>query len=464
MIPTCARSCARCSRAMDIAVIEAESGQEAIQRLRIRRPALVLLDVMMPAMDGFAAVHAIKREPGPFVPVILLTALDDPASRAKGINAGADEILAKPVHPFELRLRCRAMLRIHQLDRGAARGQPAAARAGAHRRAHRRAQPARAALGADARVPPRRALRRRADGDGVRRRSLQAGQRRSTATPSATACCTRWRKRSSAACARSTWSAASAARSSWCWRRRRRRATRSWWPSACAARWRARGDDATRRRGARDGELRRRHACRTCTRARPRSCSATPTRRSIAPRRSAAIAPRWPSSCSTSTGASCPRAGADHRQDAGNAAVVGDARDYSADFSTLRSCETLMSVRSATSTNFEVGRGRLDVGDDQDAAQVLVVDALVARRRLAADRAVVQRRALLQVDRRAVARGDEDARRWSAPARTPSCRPPACRPLSRRATARRARRRAPAPSTRSCRRAFRHRAGTPSMT
>src|SRR5438270_3529357 len=96
-------------------VTEAGSGQDAIQRLRIRRPALVLLDVMMPAMDGFAAVHAIKREPGPFVPVILLTALDDPASRAKGINAGADEILAKPVHPFELRLRCRAMLRIHHL-------------------------------------------------------------------------------------------------------------------------------------------------------------------------------------------------------------------------------------------------------------------------------------------------------------------------------------------------------------
>lgn len=96
-------------------VTEAASGQDAIQRLRIRRPALVLLDVMMPAMDGFAAVHAIKREPGPFVPVILLTALDDPASRAKGINAGADEVLAKPVHPFELRLRCRAMLRIHHL-------------------------------------------------------------------------------------------------------------------------------------------------------------------------------------------------------------------------------------------------------------------------------------------------------------------------------------------------------------
>jgi diguanylate cyclase (GGDEF)-like protein len=97
------------------AVVEAPSGDHAIERLRQRRPALILLDVMMPAMDGFAVVHAIKREPGPFVPVILLTALDDPASRARGINAGADEVLAKPVHPFELRLRCRAMLRIHQL-------------------------------------------------------------------------------------------------------------------------------------------------------------------------------------------------------------------------------------------------------------------------------------------------------------------------------------------------------------
>jgi two-component system, cell cycle response regulator len=96
-------------------VVEAGSGVEAIARLRAHRPALILLDVMMPAMDGFAVVEAIKHEPGPFTPVILLTALDDPGSRKKGIDAGADEILAKPVHPFELRLRCRAMLRIHML-------------------------------------------------------------------------------------------------------------------------------------------------------------------------------------------------------------------------------------------------------------------------------------------------------------------------------------------------------------
>lgn len=96
-------------------VTEAASGPEAMARLRRSRPSLVLLDVLMPAMDGFAVVHAIKREPGPFVPVILLTALDDPPSRKKGIDAGADEILVKPVHPFELRLRCRAILRIQQL-------------------------------------------------------------------------------------------------------------------------------------------------------------------------------------------------------------------------------------------------------------------------------------------------------------------------------------------------------------
>jgi two-component system cell cycle response regulator len=97
-------------------VVEASSGHEAILRLRRRRPSLILLDVMMPTMDGFAVAQAIKHEPGPFVPVIMLTALDDPGSRKKGIDAGADEVLAKPVHPFELRLRCRAMLRIHQLN------------------------------------------------------------------------------------------------------------------------------------------------------------------------------------------------------------------------------------------------------------------------------------------------------------------------------------------------------------
>ena len=93
-----------------------KSGAEAIEEVRERRPNLVLLDVLMPKMDGFEVVRAIKQEPGPFVPVILLTALDDQASRARGIEAGADEVLAKPIAPFELELRVAAMLRIQHLS------------------------------------------------------------------------------------------------------------------------------------------------------------------------------------------------------------------------------------------------------------------------------------------------------------------------------------------------------------
>jgi two-component system, cell cycle response regulator len=98
-------------------VLEAPTGVSALGELQLQRPDLVLLDVMMPNMDGFAVAHAMKSRPGPFVPIILLTAMDDPASRARGIAAGADEILGKPVHPFELRLRVRAMLRIAHLAR-----------------------------------------------------------------------------------------------------------------------------------------------------------------------------------------------------------------------------------------------------------------------------------------------------------------------------------------------------------
>jgi diguanylate cyclase (GGDEF)-like protein len=96
-------------------VRDADSGAHALEELKVARPNLVLLDVMMPNMDGFEVTLAIKHLPGPFVPVILLTALGDQASRARGIESGADEVIGKPVHPVELRLRVRAMLRIQHL-------------------------------------------------------------------------------------------------------------------------------------------------------------------------------------------------------------------------------------------------------------------------------------------------------------------------------------------------------------
>jgi diguanylate cyclase (GGDEF)-like protein len=96
-------------------VAEASTGAEALELLARRRPKLVLLDVMMPSMDGYAVVERIRRLPGPFVPILLVTAIDDPAARARGIEVGADDVLVKPIHAFELKLRVRAMLRIQQL-------------------------------------------------------------------------------------------------------------------------------------------------------------------------------------------------------------------------------------------------------------------------------------------------------------------------------------------------------------
>jgi two-component system chemotaxis response regulator CheY len=96
-------------------VVEAATGHEALAQLHRQRPRLVLLDVLLGDMDGFAVIEEIRRQPGPFVPIILITGIDDPAARARAIETGADEVLHKPIHPFELRLRLRAMLRFQHL-------------------------------------------------------------------------------------------------------------------------------------------------------------------------------------------------------------------------------------------------------------------------------------------------------------------------------------------------------------
>jgi diguanylate cyclase (GGDEF)-like protein len=96
-------------------VVEAATGAEVMRSVGAERPCLVLLDLMLPKMDGFSVLQALRRLPPPFIPILLVTSLDDPSTRERGIAAGADEILPKPIRPFELRLRVRAMLRIEQL-------------------------------------------------------------------------------------------------------------------------------------------------------------------------------------------------------------------------------------------------------------------------------------------------------------------------------------------------------------
>ena len=90
-------------------VIEADNGLEAMQRVREDLPDLVLLDVMMPEMDGFEALRLIRETSN--VPIIMLTVKGDEEDRVRGLELGADDYVTKPFSPRELSSRIKAVLR-----------------------------------------------------------------------------------------------------------------------------------------------------------------------------------------------------------------------------------------------------------------------------------------------------------------------------------------------------------------
>lgn len=93
----------------------ANDGREALAKLETCQPDTILLDVMMPGMDGFTVCERLKSNPDwQHIPVILITALDSKKDLVRGLEAGADEFLNKPVSRLELRARVRTMLRIKQ--------------------------------------------------------------------------------------------------------------------------------------------------------------------------------------------------------------------------------------------------------------------------------------------------------------------------------------------------------------
>ena len=95
------------------AVRAACDGAEALRLIRADPPDLVLMDVMMPHMNGFEACRAIKEDRSTrLIPVVLVTSLDDTANRIRGIEAGADDFISKPFNAHELRARVRSLLRI----------------------------------------------------------------------------------------------------------------------------------------------------------------------------------------------------------------------------------------------------------------------------------------------------------------------------------------------------------------
>ena len=101
--------------------VPAYNGREALQILRGQEVQLVLLDVMMPELDGISALSKIRQESN--VPVILLTAKSEDTDKVLGSNVGADDYVTKPFNPVELIARVRSQLRRYlQLGGGAAQG------------------------------------------------------------------------------------------------------------------------------------------------------------------------------------------------------------------------------------------------------------------------------------------------------------------------------------------------------
>jgi DNA-binding response OmpR family regulator len=93
----------------------ARNGKEALEQVAADPPDLILLDVMMPVLDGFSVCRRLKESDATrFIPIVIMTALDGIDDRIRGIEAGADDFLTKPVNPRELLARIRTALRFKE--------------------------------------------------------------------------------------------------------------------------------------------------------------------------------------------------------------------------------------------------------------------------------------------------------------------------------------------------------------
>ena len=96
-------------------VVTAAGGNEGLAKIALEIPDLVLLDVMMPDLDGYSVCRAIRAKPETAIlPVVMVTALDPAQERVKGLEAGADDFLSKPINQPELLARVRSLLRIKE--------------------------------------------------------------------------------------------------------------------------------------------------------------------------------------------------------------------------------------------------------------------------------------------------------------------------------------------------------------
>ncbi len=97
-------------------VVTARNGFEAIEQAKQHKPDLILLDVMMPGMDGFEACRRMKEDVSiSHIPVVMVTALSDVSDRVQGLEAGADDFITKPINDTALFARVRSLIRIKVL-------------------------------------------------------------------------------------------------------------------------------------------------------------------------------------------------------------------------------------------------------------------------------------------------------------------------------------------------------------
>ena len=97
-------------------VLTASNGYDAIEVARAEQPDLILLDVMMPKMDGFEACRRLKADPTTtHIPVVMVTALDQPTDRVRGLEVGADDFLTKPANDLTLFARVRSLVRVKMM-------------------------------------------------------------------------------------------------------------------------------------------------------------------------------------------------------------------------------------------------------------------------------------------------------------------------------------------------------------
>jgi CheY-like chemotaxis protein len=101
---------------VDCEILTASNGEETLRFVEERRPDLVLLDIMMPKLSGFEVCRRIRANPKTRDTLVLMvTALNEPADFERGVQAGTDDFLTKPVNKVELLCRVRSLLRVRHL-------------------------------------------------------------------------------------------------------------------------------------------------------------------------------------------------------------------------------------------------------------------------------------------------------------------------------------------------------------